>query len=37
LTVADDKKHTLVGQNYTTPDLVAKVTGKDEEERLSWQ
>src|SRR5580693_4482916 len=21
-------KHTLVGQNYTTPDLVAKVTGK---------
>src|SRR6202030_2096445 len=28
VTVADDKKHTLVGQNYTTPDLVAKVTGK---------
>jgi CO/xanthine dehydrogenase Mo-binding subunit len=26
--VADNKTHTLVGQNYTTPDLVAKVTGK---------
>src|ERR1700687_3153834 len=28
MTVADNKTHTLVGQNYTTPDLVAKVTGK---------
>src|ERR1700681_4348682 len=28
MTVADSKTHTLVGQNYTTPDLVAKVTGK---------
>ena len=26
--MADTKTHTLVGQNYTTPDLVAKVTGK---------
>jgi len=24
----DNKTHTLVGHNYTTPDLVAKVTGK---------
>jgi len=22
-------EHNLVGQNYTTPDLVAKVTGKE--------
>jgi xanthine dehydrogenase molybdenum-binding subunit len=28
VSVADTKTHTLVGQNYTTPDLVAKVTGK---------
>src|ERR1700730_17722573 len=32
MTVADDKAHTkthsLIGQNYTTPDLIAKVTGK---------
>src|SRR6202163_2166863 len=28
MTVADDKTHALIGQNYTTPDLVAKVTGK---------
>ena len=28
MTVADSKTHPLVGQNYTTPDLVAKVTGK---------
>jgi xanthine dehydrogenase molybdenum-binding subunit len=27
-TVADTKTHRLVGQNYTTPDLVAKVTGR---------
>src|SRR5690242_7523920 len=26
--MAEQKTHTLVGQNYTTPDLVAKVTGK---------
>jgi len=26
--VADNKRQQLVGQNYTTPDLVAKVTGK---------
>jgi xanthine dehydrogenase molybdenum-binding subunit len=26
--VADSRTHRLVGQNYTTPDLVAKVTGK---------
>jgi CO/xanthine dehydrogenase Mo-binding subunit len=26
--VADKNTHKLVGQNYTTPDLVAKVTGK---------
>src|SRR4030081_3512890 len=34
MTVAEDKAHTyatthtLIGRNYTTPDLVAKVTGK---------
>jgi xanthine dehydrogenase molybdenum-binding subunit len=28
MTVAEDKTHALIGQNYTTPDLVAKVTGK---------
>jgi xanthine dehydrogenase molybdenum-binding subunit len=28
LAVADSRTHRLVGQNYTTPDLVAKVTGK---------
>src|SRR5262245_23159813 len=26
--MADNKTHKLVGQNYTTPDIVAKVTGK---------
>lgn len=26
--MADSRTHRLVGQNYTTPDLVAKVTGK---------
>ena len=26
--MADNKKNHLIGQNYTTPDLVAKVTGK---------
>src|SRR6186713_2538381 len=26
--MADTKTHKLIGQNYTTPDLVAKVTGK---------
>ena len=26
--MADSNAHRLVGQNYTTPDLVAKVTGK---------
>ncbi len=24
----DSRTHALIGQNYTTPDLVAKVTGK---------
>ena len=26
--VAETKTHRLVGQNYTTPDMVAKVTGR---------
>ncbi|HNC99157.1 MAG TPA: hypothetical protein PKW90_23685, partial [Myxococcota bacterium] len=26
--VADTKAHRLIGQNYITPDLVAKVTGR---------
>src|SRR5918995_3891772 len=26
--MSENKTHTLVGQNYTTPDLVAKVTGR---------
>ncbi len=26
--MAADKTHAVIGQNYTTPDLVAKVTGK---------
>ena len=26
--MADTKTHKLIGHNYTTPDLIAKVTGK---------
>src|SRR5436309_10471508 len=28
MNMSDNKTNTLVGHNYTTPDLVAKVTGK---------